>query len=349
MEIKIVRNKQLDIAQTDTKGYETEKPITFCFVGPRGVGKTSLLASMYYEIKQSNVMSVKVDALTKIGERTQESLDESHKQMLNMIEKTPMKGSVDLRLDGKGIVATQGENHYEFICEGTVEDTDLTRMSKYKRFRYRCKFIDMPGGWYKDVKIKDKAKALEYLKNSAVSFLAIDTPAIMEGDNKNKHSNSSEAIANCYDNVRDELAANKHTVIIVLSRCERYWNERERMLEQLDQYYGSLINRLKAAGVEVIVTWVKTLGGMEFLQFRKNDDQGYTARFIRVGNYAPENCSTPLQLALSRGIARMRDSIKPGFFFMFDVKKFAIQAAAEIASELKRRLLTDDKDSFKLL
>lgn len=57
MEIRIVRNKQLDILQTSTKGYETEKPITFCFVGPRGVGKTSLLASMYYEIKQSNVIA----------------------------------------------------------------------------------------------------------------------------------------------------------------------------------------------------------------------------------------------------------------------------------------------------
>lgn len=349
MEIKIVRNKQLDSDQNDIKGYETEKPITFCFVGPKGVGKTSLLASMYYEIKQSNVMSVKVDALTEIGERTQKSLDASHKKMLNMIEKTAMKRSVDLRLEGKSLGATQEDKHYEFICEGTVDDTDWIRMSDRKRFRYRCEFIDIPGGWYNDAKLEEKAKAREYLKNSAVSFLAIDTPAIMVSDSTNDYSNYTTTIAECYDNVHNELAANKHTVIIVLSRCERYWNERERMLEQLNKYYGALINRLKATGVEVIVTWVKTLGGMEFLQFRKNDDESYTARFIRMGNYAPENCSTPLQLALSHGIARVKDSIKPGFFPMFDVKKYAIQAADEIASELKRRLLTDDKDSFKLL
>lgn len=192
----------------------------------------------------------------------------------------------------------------------------------------------------------------KYLKNSAVSFLAIDTPAIMEGDKHNAHNNCTTPIAACYDMVRDELAANKHTVIIVLSRCEHYWNERERMLEQLNKHYGALVSRLKAAGVDIIVTWVKTLGGLEFLEYVSSEDgECNKAKFVRVGDYHPENCATPLQLALSHGMKRVRDSIKPGFglYIGFDVKALAVNASLQIAEELRTQLHAGNENTFAYL
>lgn len=346
MEIKIERNKNLDIQQSNTHGYETTTPISFCFVGLRGVGKTSLLASMHHEIQQSNVTCVKIDTYNEKGAWTFDQLENSRREMLGMIEKTPKHGIVEEEL---GIIGSGDEKRYEFLCEATVEDTDLWSRSKNKRFRFRCEFIDIPGGWYWDASEQDKAKARKNLVNSAVSFLCIDTPPLMKGDMHNGLQNAPSRIANIYDEVLQDLAANKHTVILVLTRCEFCWNDRKAMLEKVDKYYGKIIERLKAAGIEVYVTWIQTLGGLKFQNFRKKENAlGYKQVFRRDGDYVPENCATPLQIAMSRGMERAQERINPGFLSAlgWDVKELAVKAANKIATELKKQLHAGEENTY---
>lgn len=95
-----------------------------------------------------------------------------------------------------------------------------------------------------------------------------------------------------------------------------------------------------------------SLGGLEFLEYVSSEDgECYRAKFVRVGDYHPENCATPLQLALSHGMKRVRDSIKPGFgsYIGFDVKALAVNASLQIAEELRTQLHAGNENTFAYL
>ena len=84
------------------------------------------------------------------------------------------------------------------------------------------------------------------------------------------------------------------------------------MLKRLDQSstYGLLIKRLKDNGIPVYVTWIQTLGGLEFFQYKSiNEDADKMATYIKTGSYAPDNCAAPLMLALKYGLKHAIDTI----------------------------------------
>lgn len=77
-------------------------PQHFCFVGPHGVGKTSLLASMFHELTHKKLCDdFLIDTSTPNGRRTLKSLSAAKKAMLDMIYKTD--GAYDTIDDGLGI------------------------------------------------------------------------------------------------------------------------------------------------------------------------------------------------------------------------------------------------------
>lgn len=325
-------------------------PINFCFVGPRGVGKTSLLASMYQEIKKKGVIGFSIDLNTVAGRETQARLDDAHEAMLEMIDETPMHGLADESL---GIAGSAGPRYYEITGEKKIEDTDWLKWTRYKTFRYKFGFTDIPGTYYlEDSSPQNAEAAANALKNSLVSFLAIDTPALMDSQLKNKRLNTSERIASLYESASWEKG---HTVIIVLSRCEKYWRDREFMIDKIKEYYGGLVKNLKSRGVRVFITWVKTLGGMEFDFFSTakdpNGKKRYIARFLRTGDYAPENCATPLQIALHYGLARLSDHIIPGPLDWLGLAngELAKEATEELSGQLGRKLNAGGADTFKEL
>lgn len=350
MQIDIKRNVRRDIGDEDTRAYSTT-PIKFCFVGPRGVGKTSLLASMYDQIKKNHVTNLLVDPHSKLGAMTGQVLDRAYQNMLEMIEETELGAVVDLSL---GIAGTTDPSVFEFIGEHIVEDNAILKRSKYKRFDFVFHLTDMSGKWY-DLDSPNKGEAEKSLKESFVSFLAVDAPALMKGSATCNRVNKNNVISQWYEEAAKTLAVNKHTVVVVLSRCEKYWNDKDGMLDKLQETYGSMICSLKLAGVEVYVTWVKTIGGIEFSHFdteRKADGtKDSNARFVRTGEYAPENCATPLQLALGQGLVRAVESIPTDIWdaLGWDVNGLAVEAAKSLANTLHQRLNAGSEGTYKKL
>lgn len=326
-------------------------PIKFCFVGPRGVGKTSLLASMYQQIKDKQISNVYIDIDTDLGARTNAELANALDAMAGMIEDTD-KGSF---VEVGGIGGSQEEKEFEFTGDYTVEDTSFIRTSKYKRFRFHFRFVDMPGGWYENGGEEHMEDVKAHLLSSQVSFLAVDTPSLMEGGAPMLRNNKVSAISGWYNSFASDLGAENHTVIMVLSRCEAYWSRKEEMLAAVQQHYGAMINRLQGNGVAVFVTWVKTLGGIEFSHFAKVVDAAgnkiSVAKFIRNGDYSPENCATPMQLALKYGLVRAAASIPVGVlaWLGFSVKGLAVEGATNFADLLHDKLDAGKEDTFKQL
>lgn len=331
-------------------------PQHFCFVGPRGVGKTSLLASMFHELTHKKLCDdFIIDTSTPDGLRTLKSLSAAKKAMLDMIYKTD--GAYDTIDDGLGIKGLYDERIYEFMGKTTVKDDSWiarkTRSTE-KEFRFIFHFTDMPGGWYDSDDEAIRAKVRQYLTESSVSFLAIDTPPLMESPAHCHDLNKADIITSWYENALDTLSERGHTVIMVLTRCERYWSKKAEMLERLRSTYDILLRKLNNKHIRVYATYVKTLGGVEFEKFETKQTGATTlevARFRRNGSeYSPENCATPLQLALKHGlmdtILRLKDK-KNGFFTSLLAKcslnniDLVIQAAGHLADELDSKICSD--------
>lgn len=352
MKINFKRYERRDYE--DTRTYRSN-PIKFCFVGPRGVGKTSLLASMFEEIKKNRIKELLVDVHEEgeeaLGPSTSKRLDRSLQKMLEMVEETELGAVVETTL---GITGNQESSVSEFIGEYIVEDEDFFSRSKYKRFDFVFHLTDMPGQWY-DLESPNKEQAESILKESLVSFLAVDAPALMNGLATCNRVNKNNIISQWYDEAAAQLAANKHTVVIVLSRCEKYWNDKDGLLDKLQETYGSMICSLKHVGVDVYVTWVKTIGGLEFSHFdtkRKEDGtKDSIARFLRTGEYKSENCATPLQLALQHGLVRAAETIPTDILdaLGLDVNGLAVKAAQRFADILHERLNAGSEGTYKKL
>lgn len=302
-----------DYKKVSDRGAENKKvftctPVQFCFVGPRGVGKSSLLASMFHELEvEKQLDNFSIDLRTETGRCTRARLSVSKEKMLRMITKSEPYATAEA---GVGLESDQEQHIFEFIGRNVVKDD--TRIGRWfgkemKEFRFPFRFVDMPGGWYQAERIDEETEkeVRDVLESSAVSFLTIDAPALMADDEICHRNNKVDTIQNWYENSLDVLSEQGHTVVLVVSRCERYRNDVPAMMSRLRSTYGVLIRKLKNAGIRVYATHVQTLGGMEFETYETvkcGNLEVERARFIRVGNYAPQNCATPLALALQHGL-----------------------------------------------
>ena len=342
------RNPSLCTEERDV--YDCQ-PVNFCFVGPRGVGKSSLLTSMYHELEERRSLELfRIDPTTDLGQRTRARLAEARRQMLAMLEESAPYTTAELGLGLSGDV--DQSSIYEFTGTSRVHDHSLIGRwfgKSEKEFRFPFRFIDMPGGWYRRDKTEATtlARVKELLEQSVVSFLAIDTPALMTDDTLHREYNKVSAISSWYETSLEVLSRRQHVVVMVLSRCERYWSEKRRMIERLRISYGELIRKLKEVGVKVYVTYVKTLGGMEFETYetiQRGQLQVKVARFIRVGGYTPENCMAPLEIALRHGLLatlqRLATARSHNIFISLGAKlnlnnfNLAIQAAENLIEQL---------------
>lgn len=327
-------------------------PIPICFVGMKGVGKTSLLASMHHEIKKGGICGIFIDYInSKKGAETLVALNEAYMDMLEMIDCT----EVGQMVNTLGVPASADRNVYEFIGKHTIKDKSFIRRSDFKEFRFPFHFIDLPGGWY-NVRNDHHQEAKAILLNSVASFLAVDTPALMKGGSVCERNNMVNIIESLYDNLSGVLAANGHAVIFVLSKAEKYWHDFDGLKQKMEECYGPLITKLKKAGVEVYATKVKTLGGIEFSRYVSerlpSGERIDHAQFMRTGDYKPENCATPLQLALKQGLVHVAKKLPSGAFdILLDWlgltnRQIAINSAEALAEELNKKLQAGNDFSY---
>lgn len=263
-------------------------PIKITFVGARGSGKTSLMTSMCHELEEKGVSDFSVTT------ETSRILQETYESMLEMIGDTKMLDIVE----NSGIAGSTACDRYTF--EGR-------QMMAGRHFIFPFEFTDMPGGWYTDTgaAAAHDHEVSETLLNSTASFLVVDAPALFEGGLIHEKGNKPKAVVRWYRLNKGLLAERHHTVILVLSRCERFISDttkREKLFEKVRKEYGPIIKELHSAGVHVVCTWVETLGGVQFYKYEKGNDNTKHAKFIRTGDYNPQNCAMPLILALHHGM-----------------------------------------------
>lgn len=318
------------------------EPIKISMVGSRGVGKTSLLASMY------NQMVAKGDSVwpsTLDEGRTQKKMS----TCISSLKRLASGKTIAVEMSGDG---TSEKTEYVF------ETTTLVKtLFSTAQLILPFSFLDFPGGWFTE--IGDKRKIVdEDLTNSRISFLAVDAPAVMGEDFIHDQFNAPLDVHALYARNAGLLSQKRHTVILVLMRAEKYVSEKSIniLIRKTKERYADLSELLNKKNIPFVGTYVETIGGIQFRHFR---DEGDTVipQFMNTGEgFSPKRCDLPLRLGIYLGIASIIEQIeedmgKSGFWSktletIFRKKGGILEAYREILGKIQRN---NPEDFFHLI
>lgn len=279
-----------------------EKPvIKMCMMGPRGVGKTSVLTSVYNNMNTAvagTAMHIKADTGTK------HILDQKTDELKKMF-KSGNKLDEEVRpgIAGDDVVTTFG---FDFGI-----NTQNVNMG--------LEIKDFPGEFVMSEPETIKA----YIAESSAILLAIDTPHLMEYDGKyNEAKNRTSVITRFFQENVSALKERKLVMLVPL-KCEKYFHEGDiaQVTQKVQETYQELISFLRdkenVNGMKgmhsCVVTPIMTLGEIVFDCF--GSENGTVAEAMAYGEplpkfpkykyqkagarYNPKYCEQPVYYLLS--------------------------------------------------
>ncbi len=300
-------------------------------LGPRAVGKTSVMASIFSDTKEeiagtqlyfrpqascAGVLNAKKLQLMDVINRRENLTD---KPKAGAIEATNVVTSFDFEMGMKGREKTIDISIKDFPCE------------------------------YLDSQPEEVSK---YIAESHIVMIAIDTPYLMEDDGiYNEEKNEVNHVVSFFKNHTDSLT-NKFVLLVPL-KCERYFHDRtiEEVSSRISIAYCELISFCKENNIACAITPIQTLGGVEFDKFVDN-----TSAFSKLTKlssyrfygdkpeYQPMFCVQPLYYLLTyvanfyewnkaqqKGFFdRLKDSmtsfLKDDDEFLHEIKKLSMKA-----------------------
>lgn len=253
--------------------------INMTMLGPSRVGKSSLLAMMYREIRKLDIsFSINPD------DQTADLLDAAYEELTGVLDE---KKYTEIK---KGMIGT--ENFIEHKFEVGFENTNA----------FSLVFHDFRGGAM--MKNGDDLKELrQRISWSHVIFNVLDAVAMMECDVPR------DDVLNGHDRCVTQLDKSltdgeKYMIIFVLVKCEKYMKkdaDRDELLKRFEERHEAVLRLIDKRNsvnnqIAALVIPVKTLGCVEFA--RVGDDGNFV--FVRKGDgFKPEDVDQPLRYALS--------------------------------------------------
>ena len=274
-----------------------------CMMGARGVGKTSVLTSMFHDLNTVNEKSnLQLLTATDPGSdgktsATAAAILEKYKELTNMFN-DPVAGAP---IRDAGIAASFEVRNYffKFGVKGRRADMDL-------------QICDFPGEY-----IRDHAHDVAtFIRESTAILVAIDTPHMMELDGKFCDAkNGIQEITALFRTALSDQNEEKLVLLIPL-KCEKYYreNKMDAVTQAVMTHYADLIEFLHSCKrVSCAITPILTVGDVVFKEFLTDKNTGEIkaidagrlpakAIYVYTGNsaqYNPKYCEQPLCYLLS--------------------------------------------------
>lgn len=254
-------------------------------MGPRGVGKTSVMASIFSDTKES-VAGTKL--YFRPSEVSSSELINKRMALMNMFEKrvNPTDAPQTGAISATNTVSSFG---FEMGFAGRKKTVDI-------------EIKDFPGEYL----VSKPQEVSDFIAESHVVMIAIDTPYLMEdGGLYNEEKNDIKRVEGFLMQNADVLK-NKMILLIPL-KSERYFhdNRMEEVSNAVKSAYSNLIGFCKTCNVACAITPIQTLGGVEFDCFESNNALDSVSklskyRFYKTKpEYQPLFCVQPLYYLLT--------------------------------------------------
>lgn len=279
----------MSIIDTLQKKLGVEPPtVSICMMGPRAVGKTTVVTSIFSK-SQETVGDSKI-FITPANANANE-LPSYESKLVAAIE----------RQDHANLPATEVESDFLFDL-GILGKPSTVKMS----------IQDYPGEYLTSDDSAKKQKLNDFAMQSHIILVAIDTPYLMEDDGRfNSEKNLPEVVMSYLTKHPDEIS-NKLVMFIPL-KCERYYYE-NRMNEVADRvlktYKLEKSQELRSFfdnnNVASVIAPILSLGGIEFDKMVDNTSgRGIISKLPQFRmyeanpTYNPLFCSQPFYYLLT--------------------------------------------------
>lgn len=226
-------------------------------MGPRAVGKTSVMASIFSETKD-NIAGTKL--YFRVGKDSSAALNAKRLNLMSIFSK---RTSLSDSPNAGAIQATAEETAFKFemgfVGHSKAVDIEIT---------------DFPGE-YLDSQPK---KVSDYILQSQVIMIAIDTPYLMEeGGKYNEEKNRVKAVTRFVTDHPDEFK--DKLIMFVPLKSERYFHDGkiDSVKQAVVSTYSAIVSFCKQCNTACVVTPIQTLGDVEFDTFIDNPKPGVSS------------------------------------------------------------------------
>lgn len=233
-----------------------QKKFNVTMLGPRGVGKTSILAGMYDQFEKSAKnanLSLTPDA--KSSARLSQKLGE-------------LKAQTDTFRALNGIAGTADSQFFNFELGLQFQEPEMNIV-----------FQDYPGGWFSG-EDSEKSKIVENaIRDSQMIILAIDSPALMAQKGKwNESINQPRQMSDFFKRAFRGIDSKK-LVLLVPVKCESYVQDKDEIQKlslAIKKSYNSLITQFQSdilsKKLAVGIAPIQTLGNVRFSYYKSTDN-----------------------------------------------------------------------------
>ena len=257
--------------------------LSICMMGPRSVGKTTVLTSIFHE-SQSQICDGSSIYLKALDSNTN-TLNDYYTMLVDAVAKKnasnlPASNTISEFQFGLGIV-------------GRAESVRLT-------------VRDFPGEYHTSTINSYREEIYNFMASATVILIAVDTPYLMEEDGRYNAEKNKVDIVTHY--LKDNVAAIKNKLVLFVPlKCERYMHEGKltQVSEKVKFTYKDLTDFFSQNNIASFVTPIITLGGIEFDTMKDSDIVGEVSKVAVFRpwevkpEYKPLFCPQPLYYLLT--------------------------------------------------